>query len=828
MKLRKTSPLAIILVMAMLIGMCVPAMAATYTLSGLGLYLNIPPKGELAEVNLQVLNGTSAVDGVQYELASPVDGISFSGSKMIVDGDKVRVEGSSNETKITVVAKNSEGTQLCTYDVTIGNPRYYEDFEDGTVGGNILTTLMENLDGSASTNYMFYNGDYVGTISEETGGNNYAGSLRIYASKTSNKGYTTPIVTVSSKIKKSNAAGKFTISGNQGTATRNGPNVVELAIDANGTLKCGYSSTGTALESGSETALHTFGDNWETVDVVLNFTNHTYSVYIENDMVVEDYAMLSTLCWNSGNTAQSVNITAIRDVIVTQNIDNIAIYSGAPYELPYIISGNETILAPSEGKFAQIPYSVTDKTGSSVSGAEIELAEAYSGMTVRNNVLLVSNDITAGEKELVVKDSSGNLAGKTTVEVLPYVYYEDFEDGTVGTGITGTRIGTVSNTAEVKTMFKANVSTDNIEPLIDGDNTNKYAIGNGIADNVTENNVVVDYGNPYAIIDASLGADMPENVNSGKVTVSAKVYRTSDDGADSYPGLYVYDSKGTKIVELRFITSAGASTTAIWCKYQADGSSKTGNGDTIGTINHGRWVDISVELDFDAKKYTVYADGNVLKANEYTMANSASTNGIIGNVQFGTVTDDIAIYSGTPISIAADDARLTIPAAEEKVHTISAKYNDGTAVSNLSCSTEAKYITASKNTLSVSSAAGLVPVTVTLSDGFVTGTATFETDKSYVLLNGAEYSEASALLAGSNTIYAVHGASDMKAGNIIYIARYSKDGELTKLEKVVSSETSAQVIDATLTDAFNSGDTAKVFLWKNSTLQPIRVATEIK
>ena len=780
--MKKNSILALLLAMAMIFAVSVPVMAEEATTPTGTLF--VPYKGQMSAIDL----------GAAFSITDNTAGAFKSGNTLLLDGDI---------TKAGSVTVNGTATmQVSPYVL-------YEDFEDGVVGNAVGTTKIEKLSTSVEDKSMFASTStalVAGDSSNKYGaGNSNVSTINIPLGELCENGYNGK-VTISAKILRNNgdAAALY-----PGIAVLNGnSNLVYFCFDkATTTSKLSTrgnedgTSNGTAARK--EVGLLKT-DAWIDMRLELDLKNGEYSAYI-GDFELENYKMIGT-----PTEVSLSNCTLLFGI----NVDDISIYSGVPYENVNTITGTKTILAPAEGKYSKIDgYKVTASDSSVVNNPNIALVGSYEGMIVRDNALLISNDVTAGEKVLLATDANGEFLAKDSVEVLPYVYYEDFEDAEENTGITSTKIGAVSNSVSAKTMFAT--PANSAEPVIAVLDGNKYAAGNGDAGDIKA-------------INASLGADMPADVNSGKVTVSAKVYRTSEDGSDAYPGIYVYDSNGKALLDIRFITKAGNTTTAIWSKYQADGTSKSGNGSQIGAMNHNRWVDVALELDFNAKTYSLYIDGTVTGVNGYTMANSTAASGVIGSVQFGVAADEIAICSGTPVSITADAERFTIPATGENAYTINAKYNNGTVVSNLSCSTDAKYVSISGNTVSVSSDAGLVPVTVTLSDGFVTGTVTYETDKNYVLLNGAEYDGSAALVAGSNTVYAVYGASDMKAGNIIYIARYSKDGNLTKVEKIVASETTAQVIDAELTDSFNAGDTVKVFLWNDATLKPLRNAIEIK
>ena len=771
-KVKKSSVLALLLAMAMVFTVCMPVMAEEATTPAGTLF--VPYKGQMSAIDL----------GAAFSITDNTAGVFKSGNTLLLDGDI---------TKAGSVTVNGTAMQVSPYVL-------YEDFEDGTVGNEVFTTKIEKLSASAEDKSMFASTStalVAGDSSNKYGaGNSNASTVIIPLDSLSENGYNGK-VTITAKIRRNNgdAAALY-----PGIAVLSGTsNLVYFCFDK-ATTTSALSTRGNSDGTSNGTSNREFvgalkTDAWIDMRLELDLKNGEYSTYVGDTIKIENYKMIGT----PANVSLS-NCTLQFGV----NVDDISIYSGVPFENTNTITGTKAILAPAAGKYSKIDgYKVATADSGVVNNPNISLVGSYEGMIVRDNALLISNDVTAGKKVLLATDTNGDFLAKDSVEVLPYVYYEDFEDAEENAGITSTKIGAVSNSVSAKTMFVT--VTNSEEPVVAVLEGNKYAAGNGVSGDLK-------------VINASLGADMPENVNSGKVTVSAKVYRTSEDGSDAEPGIYVYDSNGKALLDIRFITKAGNTTTAIWSKYQANGTSKLGNGSQIGSMNHNRWVDVALELDFNAKTYSLYIDGTATSAKGYTMANSAVASGVIGSVQFGTATDEIAICSGTPVSITADAARFAIPAAGENTYTINAKYNNGTAVSNLSCSTDANSVSISGNTVSVSSDADVVPVTVTLS----------ETDKNYVLLNGAEYDGSATLVAGSNTVYAVYGASDMKAGNIIHIARYSKNGELIALENFAKSATTAQVIDATLTDSFNTGDIAKVFIWKNGTLVPLGNAVEIR
>jgi len=248
------------------------------------------------------------------------------------------------------------------------------------------------------------------------------------------------------------------------------------------------------------------------------------------------------------------------------------------------------------------------------------------------NIALDGSSVGGGN--FTVIDSNGDVAA--AVNVVPYLYYEDFEDRTVGDSISTALLPKLSPDADDKSMF-----ADDSTVLIAEENGNKYAEGNGIAGSV----------NPIVIPFADTG------VNSDIVNFRAKILRKTGDGGASYPGLIVYDSVNTSsspLIELRFIAPSGKNTrTNIWSKGLADGTRGSGNGTTIGSFGNEAWIELRVEMNFSTKKYDIYMGEDCI-ANDFIMYNSQTTSGKIGSIQLGVRTDDILIYSGAEADVTIE------------------------------------------------------------------------------------------------------------------------------------------------------------------------------
>jgi len=784
--MKKNSILALVLTVAMIFAVNVPAMAAEVTTTPAGGTLFLPPAGQMSSVELGLdVDGTPA-EGVTSNITNNTAGVFKSGNSLILDGELTKA-GS-----VTVNATAGGNTASSTMQVS---PYIlYEDFEDGTVGANVSTTKIEKLSASAEDKSMFASTStalIAGDSSNKYGdGNSSASTVVIPLDALSENGYNGK-VTITAKIRRDNGDETAAYPGIQLYNT-NGATLFNFRFIAATTTSKVYtkvSADGVSIGSNGTHIGAVNTNGWIDVRFELDLANGTYNFSI-GGIPGTGYKML--------NSPTNVSLGTIQFGV---RVDDIAIYSGASYESTNAITGTETIYAPKAGSFAKVDgYNVVDSEASAIENATIALADSYAGMQIRNNALLISNDVTTGKKTLIATDVNGDFLAKGVVEVSPYVFFEDFEDGT-------------ANANPSVTKIKKLDGTDSTVSLADSKSTAVIA--------TEENNKYVD-ANPGA--DGTIASLSLENAISGKVTVNAKV---RVDGVTSYDLLTINNSAGIRVMALRYNTNLHR----LLTKQNKDGSyhaaGNTNSMESVFRFIPGEWTELQIVIDFDSKTYDLYANGDLIM-NDFAVNANLASNFDLKSISCNFDIDEVSVYSGTPYTIVADEARLTIPAAGESSTSITAKYNDGTAVSNLVCTTATAGVTGEGNQVKVSSETAVAPVTVTLSDGFVTGTATFEVDKNYVLVNGTEYTGGTALNTGSNSIYAVYGASDMEAGNIIYIARYSKDGELISLENFAKSQTTATMIETTLTDSFGENDFAKVFVWDDGTLKPLKAAVEVK
>ena len=786
--MKKNSILALVLTVAMIFAVNVPAMAAEVTTIPSGGTLFLPPAGQMSSVDLGLdVDGTPA-EGVTSNISNNTAGVFKSGNSLILDGDLTKAG--------SVTVNTTDGANNAAATMQVSPYVLYEDFEDGTVGNAVSTTKVEKLSASAEDKSMFASTStaLIDSINENQYGlgNSNVSTVVIPMDAFSENGYNDK-VTITAKIKRDNGDASahypgISISGNN-------KNLLFFCFDKATTtskLSTRGNADGTSNGTSARVAIgNVITNSWLDMRLELDLKNGEYDAYI-GGLKVENYKMIGT----PTNVSLS-NFTLQFGV----RVDDIAIYSGTSYECTNAITGTEEIYAPKAGSFAKVDgYNVVDSEASAIENATITLADSYAGMQVRNNALLISNDVTAGKKTLIATSANGDFLAKGAVNVDSDVYYEDFEDGTAN----------------------ANPSVTKIKKLDGTDSTVSFANSNSTAVIATEeNNKYVD-ANPG--LDGTTASMSLENAVSGKVTVTAKV---KVDGVTSYDLLTINNSAGTRVMALRYNTNLHRLLTKQYKDGSYHAAGNTNDMESVFKFIPGEWTELQIVIDFDSKTYDLYANGDLIM-NDFAVNANLTSNFDLKSISGHFDIDEVSVYSGTPYTIVADDARLTIPAAGESSTVITAKYNDGTAVSNLTCTTATAGASASGNTVSVSSEAAVTPVTVTLSDGFVTGTATFQVDKSFVLVNGAEYTDGTALTTGSNSIYAVYGASDMKAGNLIYIARYSKDGNLISLENFTKSTTGATIIETTLTDNFGETDFAKVFVWDDGTLKPLKAAVEVK
>ena len=764
-----------------------------------------PPAGKFSAIEYTLTDGTNIAPDAKFEITSKPQGVSLDGNKIVLNGSKVK-NGS-----ITLNASSESLGVNATLTVTVKNGRIFTNFEDGVVGnipsnqgtGDAYFTTIETLDGTTSTTEMFRNGSSYTTapIAEETNKNKYVQGTRdkSIAIKPDWVGITssTKIITFDAKMRWNPDVylGGYCYLLVFGES-------VDVALQTNGgtsdtTDKELYlvnekDSMGATLDNaGKQTTGMSnvkLDRTWKDVRVVLNYNNHTYSVYIDDTPIWENYKMASSV-------PAFLNLIKLRG-----EFDDIAIYSGEAYEkeVPYTLEGVDNVFLPSTGNASVIPFTLTYKENSGKTGvvedAKYEISGISGAEVLSDGRIIFNGNTQSGTLSITgYSESDPDAVATKLVKVESSKWFYDFESYSVGAApaLTGSANDTPNpgqfNRGSVSTTHTILGETDEEENV-----KNKYYgfVGADYSGENTMHNLLKL--NNYFKDTATVEFDFLVNTTGWCPLLKIA----------NAPGRITYLTYNQK---------------TLTCNHDATG----GNGKSSKMIELG-WHNMRLQLNKNT--YSIWLDGE-LWINNYT--NYQNNTGFLDGVYFGSPIDNVSIYTGSKYSIETSTGEdvLAIPGAGSSEYALSSVYSDGGAITKqLTYSLDGTYagVSISGDKLTVASTAEIIPVKVNVTDGFVNGTVTLHTGKDYILVNGEVYEEGADVInaAGTYTVKAFYGSSNMKKNYTMYIAQY----EGSKLVKVIpASVDNTQILDlnAELSGSFGATDYVKVFLW-DSSLVPVR------
>lgn len=250
-----------------------------------------------------------------------------------------------------------------------------------------------------------------------------------------------------------------------------------------------------------------------------------------------------------------------------------------------------------------------------------------------------------------------------------------------------------------------------------------------------------------------------------------------------------------------------------------------------GSIPSGEWKNFKLVADIDKGEFSFSVDGEDIYAKDENGGGkvfkfySTVTDTSVASVKVEIPADDIKIYTGETVTLTPDVVTLNVPAQGGNTQTVSASFSDSTMgtpnITNII--TDNEKVTGDTTALNIDANVSLAKdVTVTVSDGFMSGSAKMPLLKDYVLMNSALVTDGTALDAGAMadiTVTAAYGSSRLSGTNRIVIAKYTTGGVL---EDVVLGDIGSNDLTASMTNIPVTTDCVKVFVWSWNTLKPIK------
>ena len=352
-----------------------------------------PPKGVAAQ---HILSDTEKI----YNADNVPNGVYINKNKLALDGSSI--------TTGNFTLKETESEQAAC-DAFVMNERFFEDFEDAEANALANTARLEKLDGSAASTSLVP-AEATTIVLEDASGNNYVDACT--APFTINLGDGTignNYMTVSAKIKREDNVGgiMFTLMG------ENGAYLADLRLRARtGNVMSYYDSNGAYTRDTVEPYNPFPIGTWAEFRVTLDFTQKTYSAYINDVIVCDNWKMITQ------------GATTLNSVACNYMMDDIAIYSGEKTEVA-IVSEMPSNVTVSQENITLFPF----KSEVAPFGVVPEWSSNTEGIEIQNGYFSVSPATASGE---VILTASGFGKTEEYTVSLSNAIEENFENDSVG------------------------------------------------------------------------------------------------------------------------------------------------------------------------------------------------------------------------------------------------------------------------------------------------------------------------------------------------------------------------------------------------------------
>ena len=277
--------------------------------------LYAPPVGEYSEISYDLFDdqGAAVTSGYTMNISGAPVGVTLTGNKIILNGSAIQ----AGTFKLTAEASGLTATK----EITVADLRIYNDYEDSEVyvaaeEGSAITIAGKapwfKLSGERATS-----GGYQGSaILATEGSNHYTSGEVIYRPDWTCVSKSTEKTVVSAKIRPVMTAtsGSKTIDLYYTNGSGN-VHFMQIQLGADRIWKSSYDKDGAnnPVITGKYCE-----DKWVDVRIELDFVGKTYTVYIDNEVIFEDYKIKDFV------TGSYV----LNNIITANDVDNFAIYSG--------------------------------------------------------------------------------------------------------------------------------------------------------------------------------------------------------------------------------------------------------------------------------------------------------------------------------------------------------------------------------------------------------------------------------------------------------------------------------------------------------------------
>ncbi len=422
---------AILLATSLLMGSAAVSAAPTAgTIAGETSIL-VPPSGVATSLSYDLLDSDgNVVDGAEFSANGLPNGIYSVGNSLLIDG----TEAAGGSFTLSAAGKSVLAESV----VTVGDLLYVEDFEDGTVGGNVQTAKLKKLDGTPGSSLA--QSTSTGIIKEDTlvPNNLYAhgdkGS-QVVDIDLGTAAQGAKHLTIKMKIQnpvQSDAAFAIDLKDSLGKqivsfGARYTWNCLANYYGAEGNY--GGAVTGCALPAGQWFNVQIDLDLSAVVSVTGGTRYGKYSVSVNGVTYYSNFAVMGT---------HTDPAAYFQTMSIGFPVDDIMIYSGTPVTTPSIEGSLPETMTVSSDKTTVIPFDATVAPF----GGTPELSSVATGVTAEGKNIYIEPGTTLGNVLFTASALSGTRfeASSELTSTFVAALEEDFEGETLG-GVIGSENG---------------------------------------------------------------------------------------------------------------------------------------------------------------------------------------------------------------------------------------------------------------------------------------------------------------------------------------------------------------------------------------------------
>ncbi len=387
----------------------------------------VPPSGINTMLSYQLSDSEgNSVEGANFTATGLPDGILSAGHSLIIDG--TNAQSGSFTYEATGEGASAQST------ISVADVRYYEDFEDGTVGASVQTAKLKKLDGTAGESLA--QSTSVGVIAEDSliSGNHYASGSKgaqVVNIDLGTAAQGAKHLTIKMKIQnpvQSDAPFAITLSDSESKAL--------VSFGARSTWNClinYYTAEGVYTSSaipGCGLAANTWFDVQidldlsETVSVTGGTRYGKYTVSVNGTPYYSNYAVRS----------DHTNPDAyLKTLSIGFPVDDIMIYSGKPMTTPSMTGGVPEYLTVSQDKTTVATADVVVSPFDAVP----DMTSTTQGISVEDGRISIAPQTATGSTTLAASflENSAFALSQNFGTTLSAAMEEDFEDETAGGNI---------------------------------------------------------------------------------------------------------------------------------------------------------------------------------------------------------------------------------------------------------------------------------------------------------------------------------------------------------------------------------------------------------